>query len=94
RILAESDAAAAARYVPVPVALGDDWPKALTANGFDHTEPTAWAAEGLLPFLTDEAQEALFEGIELYSARGSRIAVEARADAHSDLSCWLCTRHW
>ncbi|PRC57870.1 SAM-dependent methyltransferase, partial [Mycobacterium sp. ITM-2017-0098] len=42
RILAESDAAAAARYVPVPVALGDDWPKALTANGFDHTEPTAW----------------------------------------------------
>ncbi|PRC51276.1 SAM-dependent methyltransferase, partial [Mycobacterium sp. ITM-2017-0098] len=42
----------------------------------------------------DEAQEALFEGIELYSARGSRIAVEARADAHSDLSCWLCTRHW
>lgn len=94
RILAESGVSAAAKYVPVPVDLRDDWPKALTANGFDHTEPTAWAAEGLLPFLTDETQEQLLERIELYSARGSRVAVEVRGDAYSDLSCWLCTRHW
>ncbi len=94
RILAECGVPAAAKYVPVPVDLRDDWPKALTANGFEHSEPTAWAAEGLLPFLTSDAQEKLFDRIELYSARGSRIAVEARADTHSDISCWLCTRHW
>lgn len=94
RILAESEVPAAAKYVPVPADFREDWPKALTGNGFDHNEPTAWAAEGLLPFLTDDDQQALFDRIELYSARGSRIAVEAHADAHSDISCWLCTRHW
>lgn len=69
RILAESGVAPAATYMPVSVDLRDDWPKASVAAGFDHTEPTAWAAEGLLPFLTAEAQEQLFERIELYSAR-------------------------
>lgn len=94
RILAESEVSATAKYVPVPVDLRDDWPKALKANGFDHNEPTAWAAEGLLPFLTDDARTQLFDRIELYSARGSRIGAESGADEHSDISCWLCSRHW
>ena len=94
RVLAESGAAPAARYVPVPVDLREDWPKALVASGFDHTEPTAWAAEGLLPFLTSEVQNDLMEQVERYSARGSRIAVEAGADDHDQISCWLCSRHW
>lgn len=94
RILAGADASAAANYVPVPADLTEDWPKVLTATGFDHTEPTAWAAEGLLAFLSDNSQEALFDRIELYSARGSRIAADARAEVYSDISCWLCTRHW
>ena len=41
----------AIRYVAVPVDLRHDWPKALRAAGFDPGEPTAWAAEGLLPYL-------------------------------------------
>jgi methyltransferase (TIGR00027 family) len=94
RIMAESGISAAAKYVPVPVGLGDDWPKALTAKGFDHTEPTSWAAEGLLPILDSGARDRLFERIELYSARGSHIAVEADAGTDDEISCWLCTRHW
>jgi methyltransferase (TIGR00027 family) len=61
---------------PVPVDLRDDWPAALTAAGFDRTQPTAWLAEGLLPYLPSEAQDRLFEMLTALSAPGSQIAVE------------------
>jgi hypothetical protein len=35
-----------------------DWPQALRAAGFDGNRPTAWLAEGPLPFLPGAAQEA------------------------------------
>ncbi len=79
--LASSGARPAVRYVPVAVDLRDDWPHALTAAGFDHTEPTAWSLEGLLPYLPADAQDRMFEQITLYSARGSRVAVEAFSPA-------------
>jgi methyltransferase (TIGR00027 family) len=66
-----------ARYVAVPVDLRQDWPKALRDAGFDPSEPTAWAAEGLLPYLPADAQDLLFERIHVHSARDSRIAVES-----------------
>ena len=66
-----------ARYVAVPVDLRQDWPKALRDAGFDPTEPTAWAAEGLLPYLPADGQDLLFERIHQFSARDSRIAVES-----------------
>jgi methyltransferase (TIGR00027 family) len=66
-----------ARYVAVPVDLRQDWPKALRDKGFDVTVPTAWAAEGLLPYLPAAAQDLLFERIDELSAAGSRIAVES-----------------
>ena len=69
--------APATRYVPVPVDLRQDWPKALREAGFDATEPTAWAAEGLLPYLPADGQDLLFERITDLSAQGSRVAVEA-----------------
>ena len=71
------DIAPAARYVPVPIDLRQDWPKALVDLGFDRTEPTAWAAEGLLPYLPSDAQDLLFERIADLSARGSRLGVES-----------------
>ncbi|AFM15333.1 methyltransferase, putative, TIGR00027 family [Mycolicibacterium chubuense NBB4] len=80
-VLDTSDAQLSAKYMPVPVDLRDDWPHALRAAGFDHNEPTAWSAEGLLPYLSAAAQDRLFEQIGLYSARGSRIAVEAFSPA-------------
>ena len=85
---------------PVPVDLRDDWPAALTAAGFDRTQPTAWLAEGLLPYLPSDAQDRLFEMVTALSAPGSQIAVEAfglklerqhaalAADARSD-SVWM-----
>ncbi|WP_343602455.1 class I SAM-dependent methyltransferase [Mycobacterium sp.] len=62
---------------PVPVDLRDDWPAVLTDAGFDTTQPTAWLAEGLLPYLPPDAQDRLFERLTALSAPGSRVAVEA-----------------
>ncbi len=61
---------------PVPVDLRHDWPRALRDAGFDETRPTAWLAEGLLPFLPAAAQEAMFASIDALSGSGSRVAVE------------------
>jgi methyltransferase (TIGR00027 family) len=66
-----------ARYTAVPVDLRHDWPKALRDSGFDREQPTAWSAEGLLPYLPATGQDLLFERVQELSAPGSRIAVEA-----------------
>ncbi|HZC52825.1 MAG TPA: class I SAM-dependent methyltransferase [Mycobacterium sp.] len=63
--------------VHVPVDLRHDWPAALQQAGFDAQTPSAWSAEGLLPFLPAAAQELLFERVQALGAAGSRIAVEA-----------------
>lgn len=61
---------------PVAVDLRDDWPAALTAAGFDRTRPTAWLAEGLLPYLPSDAQDRLFEMVTALSVPGSQVAIE------------------
>jgi methyltransferase (TIGR00027 family) len=75
--LRDHDAEPGARYVQVPVDLRQAWPKALREAGFDSSEPAAWAAEGLLPYLPAEGQDLLFERIHQLSAKGSRIGVES-----------------
>jgi len=75
-ILQSHGAVAAASRRPVPVDLRDDWPAALTAAGFDRTQPTAWLAEGLLSYLPSDAQDRLFEKFTTLSAPGSQVAVE------------------
>jgi len=70
-------AVAKARRVPVAVDLRDDWPAALIGAGFDPAQPTAWLAEGLLPYLPGDAQDRLFDLVTAHSAAGSQIAVEA-----------------
>lgn len=77
RVLASHNARPAAAYVSVPIDLRHDWPTALHQNGFDDSRPTVWCAEGLLPYLSAEAQDLLFERIDALSAEGSRLAVEA-----------------
>ncbi|HEY6574330.1 MAG TPA: class I SAM-dependent methyltransferase [Mycobacterium sp.] len=69
-------AKAAARDVAIPIDLRQDWPTALRAAGFDASEPTAWLAEGLLPYLPAAGQDLLFERVQHLSAPDSRIAVE------------------
>jgi methyltransferase (TIGR00027 family) len=76
-ILEQHGAVAAASRRPVPVDLRDDWPAALKAAGFDHSAPTAWLAEGLLPYLPSDAADRLFEMVTALSAPGSQVAIEA-----------------
>lgn len=75
-ILESHDAVPTARRRPVPVDLRDDWPAALTLAGFDPGRPTAWLAEGLLPYLPADAQDLLFERFTALSVPGSQVAVE------------------
>lgn len=87
--LRRHDATPAARYVAVPIDPRDDWPDALRRSGFDPSEPTAWAAEGLLPNLPTEDQNPLLERIHELSARGSRVAVEAL-----EVTDWFIGHGW
>ena len=75
--LRENGALPTCNLVHVPVDLRHDWPAALRQAGFDASLPSAWSAEGLLPFLPAAAQELLFERVHALAAAGSRIAVEA-----------------
>ncbi|MDH6243911.1 class I SAM-dependent methyltransferase [Mycobacterium sp. OTB74] len=74
--LAARGAEPVARHVSVPMDLRQDWPEALRQAGFDVCTPTAWLAEGLLPYLPAAAQDLLFERVHELSAPGSRVAVE------------------
>jgi methyltransferase (TIGR00027 family) len=77
RVLAELAAEPAAHRIDVAADLRDDWSKPLRAAGFDVQSPTAWSVEGILPYLTGEAQDALFTRISDLSAPGSRLAIGA-----------------
>lgn len=81
--LADFGAAPTAERRTVGVDLRDDWPTALRESGFDVTQPTAWSAEGLLPYLPSEAQDRLFDHIASLSAPGSGLATEHVPDPDS-----------
>jgi methyltransferase (TIGR00027 family) len=75
--LDEHGAQPACNRVAVPVDLRQDWPTALRQAGFDTSAPSAWSAEGLMPYLPAAAQDLLFERVHGLAADGSRVAVEA-----------------
>jgi methyltransferase (TIGR00027 family) len=74
--LAELNAAPTTAVRTVPIDLRQDWPAALRDAGFDPTRPSAWTAEGLLPFLPAQAQDRLLDNITALSVDGSRLATE------------------
>jgi methyltransferase (TIGR00027 family) len=74
KTLREHGAQPSAQLVNVPIDLRQDWPKALREAGFDASRPTAWSAEGLVRYLSSEAQDLLFERIHSLSVAGSRLA--------------------
>jgi methyltransferase (TIGR00027 family) len=76
-VLGERGAAPKARRQEVAADLRTDWPAPLKAAGFDPREPSAWSVEGVLPYLTDDAQSALFTRISELSAPSSRVAIGA-----------------
>jgi methyltransferase (TIGR00027 family) len=77
RVLSEHGAMPTASRVEVAADLRTDWSRPLEAAGFDTERPSAWSVEGILPYLTDEAQNTLFTRISGLSAPGSRIAIGA-----------------
>ena len=74
--LTDLGAAPAAEHKTIGIDLREDWPTALTDNGFDPTAPTAWIAEGLLIYLPPEGQDRLLDNVIALSAPGSRMATE------------------
>jgi len=80
----------------VSIDLRDDWPTALRQHGFDVNQPTAWSAEGLLPYLPPEAQDRLFDHITALSAPGSQLATEhiGNPDAFSEESVQRIGERW
>jgi methyltransferase (TIGR00027 family) len=60
----------------VAIDLRDDWATALRSAGFDPQARSVWSAEGLLVYLPEDAQDALFDNITELSAPGSRLAFE------------------
>ena len=92
-ILESHGAVPAAKRCPVPVDLRDDWPAALAAAGFDRTQPTAWLAEGLLPYLPSDAADRLFEMFTALSAPGSKVAIEVFGiNSNGNTQRWLRMR--
>jgi methyltransferase (TIGR00027 family) len=81
KTLADQGAAPTAERRTVAIDLRDDWPAALEAAGFDPTTPTAWSAEGLLPFLPPEAQDRLLDNVTALSAPNSRFAADYMPNA-------------
>jgi methyltransferase (TIGR00027 family) len=61
------------RLSSIGIDLREDWPAALLDRGFDPARPTAWIAEGLLPYLPPEAQVELLGRIHELSAPGSSL---------------------
>ncbi len=94
--LADLGAAPTADRRAIAVDLRDDWPAALREGGFDVTQPTAWSAEGLLPYLPPEAQDRLFDNITALSAPGTRLATEHVPDpnAFSDERLQRISERW
>ncbi len=78
--LARLGAEPTAQRRAVGIDLRDDWPTALRGNAFDPAAPTAWIAEGLLPYLPPEAQDRLLDNITALSVPGSRLATENITD--------------
>jgi methyltransferase (TIGR00027 family) len=81
---------------PVSVESDKDWPRTLWDAGFNHNEPTAWLAEGLLP-LPAAAQDALITEIDALSAAGSRFALDeaiGHVAGYSHPADWLTSRGW
>ncbi|MFC9517285.1 class I SAM-dependent methyltransferase [Nocardiaceae bacterium NPDC056970] len=75
-VLAAQGASPRAERRAVAVDLREDWPKALQEQGFDRAAPSAWLAEGLLPFLPNVAKERLCRFVTDLSTPGSRFEVE------------------
>lgn len=82
-VLAERKVQASSERHAVPVDLRDDWERSLLQAGFVAGQPTAWLAEGLLPYLPAAAEEQLIATVHRLSCAGSHLAIEGFAGMRS-----------
>jgi methyltransferase (TIGR00027 family) len=80
-VLAERAATPACERRVIGIDLRQDWPAALEQAGFHPGEPTAWLAEGLLLYLTQDESGHLLDRIGQLSAPGSQLGVEYATQA-------------
>ena len=59
--------------------LADDWLRALQDKGFRADLPSAWLAEGLFVYLSDDMVKRVIEGTTAAAESGSRIGVTVRS---------------
>ncbi|WP_137724844.1 SAM-dependent methyltransferase [Prescottella subtropica] len=85
-VLTERGARPRADRRTVAVDLREDWATALRGNGFDTGRPSAWLAEGLMPFLPNTAKDRMLGIVTELSAPGSMIAIEHVDDVRAMLS--------
>jgi methyltransferase (TIGR00027 family) len=108
QVLAREGAKPVCQRIVVEADLSEEWSAPLLKAGFRLDEPTAWLAEGILPFLTEEENDKLLDRISDLSALGSRLAFEhisQAADAFAELGvsigsvledpeAWLAQHSW
>jgi methyltransferase (TIGR00027 family) len=70
-VLGGYEAEPAARRIPVPADLRDDFAAPLLDAGFAPGEPAVWLVEGLLPYLTTDDSDRLLERVGRLSASRS-----------------------
>lgn len=78
RVLDSVGATPVAARRSVAADLREDWVEVLTGAGFDPARPTVWLAEGLLLYLPNAVEQALFESVDRLSAPGSALAFEVK----------------
>jgi methyltransferase (TIGR00027 family) len=80
KVLADAGARPTARSrTAVHADLREDFAARLAGSSFDPGRPTAWVAEGVLPYLTAEQAQQVITDVGRLSAPGSRLVFE-----HSD----------
>ncbi|MFI1797431.1 SAM-dependent methyltransferase [Streptomyces sp. NPDC020379] len=75
-VLSREGAVASCRRTVLAADLREDWTPALRAAGFDPSAPTAWLAEGLLPYLSAADNDLLADRVGHLSAPGSELALD------------------
>jgi methyltransferase (TIGR00027 family) len=77
RVLTENAAAPRCERITVPVDLEQpDWSTSATDLGLEPGRPTAWVAEGLVPYLANDAAERLLVAVGRSSSPGSHLALD------------------
>jgi methyltransferase (TIGR00027 family) len=75
RVLDREGSRPACERIVVPTDLTGDWTADLLRASFDVARPTAWVAEGLLVYLTEEMREAVLDHLTALSQPGSRFGL-------------------